>query len=535
MPKTAFSYARFSSIEQERGDSERRQVEAARKYAKDNGYNLNESIGVDRGKSAFTGKNISEGALGEFIKRIEAREITKGAALFVESPDRVSRQPFSECWPTYQRILSGGIELHFLSTRDVLKPNHSFTDILRVGVNIDRANSESAHKSLRGGEAWSKKRNNANGKSAMSAKVPKWLRAEKGYPITVIPERAAIVRKMYEWAAKGLGQYTIADKLIAANVPPWGPVFKGRPPRWFPAYVGDILRSRTVIGEYQPHTKRDRDGNRVPRHADGDPIPNYYPAVVPLQLWQKVQEVRKSLAQSKFGEALHAGKDKFSDKNLFRKLVFDASNDAPMTYRSYDNHPCLVTTWREDVRQHKVPYPSFENSMLEFLSEADWKEISRESESPKTKELSVRQEVLAKAIDDNSRILGRYESLLDDPDSKGFQRIRDKYKLAIAEAERLIEERNALEAEIAASIDGAEILSSTSGSEFTRRDRTSKEARLKLRLLIAQRVRRIDVHFDKTAKSFMGADALAKIRFANGVERWIAFGAGIAVGVYINE
>jgi hypothetical protein len=34
------------------------------------------------------------------------------------------------------------------------------------------------------------------------------------------------------------------------------------------------------------------------------------------------------------------------------------------------------------------------------------------------------------------------------------------------------------------------------------------------------------------ARSFMGAEALAKVRFANGAERWIAFGAGLAVLVH---
>jgi hypothetical protein len=92
----------------------------------------------------------------------------------------------------------------------------------------------------------------------MSARVPAWLKAVKGQPIQVIPERAAIVRKVFEWAAKGLGQYAICDKLIAAETPAWGPVFKGRPPRWNPFYINSILSSRAVIGEYTPHTKTDR-------------------------------------------------------------------------------------------------------------------------------------------------------------------------------------------------------------------------------------------------------------------------------------
>jgi hypothetical protein len=77
--RVAFSYTRFSTLAQEQGDSECRQIESARRYAAEHGYILDESIAVDRGKSAFTGKNISEGALGEFIKRIEAQQIPKGS------------------------------------------------------------------------------------------------------------------------------------------------------------------------------------------------------------------------------------------------------------------------------------------------------------------------------------------------------------------------------------------------------------------------------------------------------------------------
>ena len=66
------------------------------------------------------------------------------------------------------------------------------------------------------------------------------------------------------------------------------------------------------------------------RLADGAAIENYYPAVVPLALWQKVQEARRAFARAKFGESFNAGRDLHSDKNLFKKLVFDVNNNAPM-------------------------------------------------------------------------------------------------------------------------------------------------------------------------------------------------------------
>ena len=53
----------------------------------------------------------------------------------------------------------------------------------------------------------------------MSARVPLWLKLPKVQHIQVIPERPAIVKKIFEWAAKGLDQYLICDKLLAPILP----------------------------------------------------------------------------------------------------------------------------------------------------------------------------------------------------------------------------------------------------------------------------------------------------------------------------
>jgi hypothetical protein len=541
----ASSYARFSTLEQERGDSERRQMDMARAYVAEHpGVVLDESIGVDRGKSAFTGKNVSDGVLGEFIERIEAGEIPKGSWLLVESPDRVSRQPFSECWPTYQRILFGGIEIHFISVRRVLRPNHSFADLIQVGIDIDRANSDSVLKSTRVGTKWAKKRKEADGQSAMSARVPAWLEAKKGQPIQIRHDRAAIVLKMYEWAAKGIGQYAITDKLVAAGIKPWGPKVKGRAPKWTPGYVGDILRSRAVIGEYQPHTKKmvlklsrgKKDGKprlvkaRVP---DGPPIKDYYPAVVPVALWQKVQDARRLFAQAKFGEYLHSGKDKYSTRNLFRKLVFDATNNTSMVYRQYKkgeiNYACLVTTHRETYRQNKIRYDLFEKAVLTYLSKADWEAIRDSGESSGSRLLADQIEALAKEIDDNNVVLSRYEEILDDPKNKDSSRIKDKYTLAVAKGEALLARRVQLEDKLNASRTGSEALSEYHGFITMITSKEQEESRTRLRLEIAKRITKIDLSF---GPNLLGAAlinlpekpfAIATIHFRNGVFKLIVF------------
>lgn len=526
MPKIAYSYVRFSTAEQAKGTSPWRQKEWSRHYAAQNGFILDESLKPDRGISAFKGRNRTEGNLAAFLARVKDGTVPRGSALLVESLDRLSREEVEEALYAFLDIIRSGIEIHTCDGQVYIRGKLKAEQLLLSIFHMARANEESERKSERCGAAWSKKRQNANGKEAMSARVPAWLKAVKGQPIRVIPERVTVVRKMFEWAAKGLGQYVICDKLIKGGVSPWGPARKGKPPRWTPFYVSSILSSRSVIGEYTPHTKKIVNDTRK-RVADGAPVENYYPAVIPLALWQRVQEARRAFAQAKFGESFKAGKDLHSDKNLFKRLLFDANNDAPMVYR-HGTHPYLVTTHRQSLRQHKINYALFEKIILEFLTSADWKAIHRDGSTEAATELLAKQESLAREIEDNEKVLKRYESLIDDPNYSEFERISDKYKTAVAKSKKLMEERATLEAQIASENSGSHLLLETKGIDIFPVGRTSKEDRLKLRLYLAQRIQRIDLTFGATVltagpgKNVQRGEGklVAKLTFVNGAVKW---------------
>ena len=62
----AYSYLRISTDAQMIGDGVRRQMEASKKYAEENGYQLVETIS-DIGVSGFSGKNVDSGAFGNFL------------------------------------------------------------------------------------------------------------------------------------------------------------------------------------------------------------------------------------------------------------------------------------------------------------------------------------------------------------------------------------------------------------------------------------------------------------------------------------
>ena len=93
----AYSYIRFSTPEQEKGDSLRRQEEEARKYAVEHGFNLDESQKFkDLGKSGYKGFNRINGALNDFLNLVNSGEIPKGSVLIVEHLDRLSREKVSD-------------------------------------------------------------------------------------------------------------------------------------------------------------------------------------------------------------------------------------------------------------------------------------------------------------------------------------------------------------------------------------------------------------------------------------------------------
>lgn len=87
---TAYSYVRFSTKKQELGDSLRRQVELAEKYAKENGLALSPLSFRDLGISGFKKQNLEKGALAAFINAVKAGTIKPGTpaagSYFIKRP-----------------------------------------------------------------------------------------------------------------------------------------------------------------------------------------------------------------------------------------------------------------------------------------------------------------------------------------------------------------------------------------------------------------------------------------------------------------
>lgn len=91
----AYSYLRFSTPEQQKGDSKRRQSTAAQEYAARHGLELDTALSFqDLGVSAFRGKNTEEGdlngiGLGDGGFHLEKRRAVRAGRLRVSEGDEV--------------------------------------------------------------------------------------------------------------------------------------------------------------------------------------------------------------------------------------------------------------------------------------------------------------------------------------------------------------------------------------------------------------------------------------------------------------
>ncbi len=313
MKAKAYSYVRFSTVDQIHGDSLRRQTEAAAEWCKRNGLALVDSY-RDLGISAFRGKNVEVGRLASFLKLVKSGRIAKGSYLIVESLDRLSRNDLPKALRLFLDILEAGVIVVTLSDNhvyDFSKVEGNFTDLIISLTVLSRANEESRIKAQRIAASWEAKRRNI-AQRKLTGKCVAWLRlAKDGRRFDVIPERVAVVRGIFDMASNGRGANGIAKTLQRDGVETFG-----HSQAWHVSYVKKILDNRAVLGEFAPATKR--DGKRT----FFDAIPNYYPAIVKREKFATVQQIRKARPS-------YRGRSSF---NVFSHLAFDRATNTTMVY-----------------------------------------------------------------------------------------------------------------------------------------------------------------------------------------------------------
>jgi DNA invertase Pin-like site-specific DNA recombinase len=368
---TGYSYIRFSSPEQRKGDSLRRQTEGPGAWCERNGVALDTALTLhDLGKSAYTGehrKNPDRHALALFLKLVEQGKVPRGSYLLVENLDRLSREDEVPACNLLTGILMAGIRVVQLSPYEmVLTEKSNGWELMRAVMELSRGHGESALKSTRIKASWVTKRKDAKKGVVMTRRLPGWIEEHQGR-LRLIPAKAATVRRIFEMAAGGFGLTRIVNTLTKDKTPPLG-----RGDKWVQCYVALILGDRRAIGEYQP---KDRDNK-----PDGEVIKGYYPAVVTPELWYKVRAGMEDRRRIRGRTGKHVA--------LFSGMLRDArSTDAYFSCtRTLDgtHYRVLMTTGARDGRYPSVSFPmaTFEEAVLSLLKEVDPREVLNGDSGP---------------------------------------------------------------------------------------------------------------------------------------------------------
>src|SRR5207249_57341 len=229
LPPKAYSYIRWSTPEQSKGDSSRRQTEAARRYCAQHGLMLDDSTYRDAGISAFKGKNLESGALGQFLEAARAGIVPAGSTLLIEKLDRLTRLPPLKALNVLSALCDLGITVVTLGdgrghTAESIERDHMGT--LMSFILLIRGREESETKSERVGAAVQAKRDTASDKP-LTKPTSEWMPLHGNSGTLNLVRCTSPLR----------GRHTEVKSLFAglARCPKCGEtmtrVYKGKPPK----------------------------------------------------------------------------------------------------------------------------------------------------------------------------------------------------------------------------------------------------------------------------------------------------------------
>lgn len=488
--KRAYSYLRFSSTEQAKGDSVRRQLKLRDAYlARHLELTLDNSLKADHGKSAFHGRHLREGAaLSMFLEQIKAGKVPSGSVLILESLDRLSRQKPLDGASLVNQILSAGISIV------TLQPEREYTAesagdtflALEIVLTLCRAHEESSMKSHRAKEAWDGRRAEANTRK-LTGKAPFWLKLSADrLKWEVLPDMVRLVETIFQLCIDGYGLDSITEELYRRGIKP--PHVRRNSLNWNRPRIGKLLRNRNVLGEFQPCEMV--DGKPTPV---GKVIPDYFPRVISDETFYRAQAALTS-------RKIHRGRKGEQVANLFSGLMvsvqdgskYHLTNKARKKDQPNWNRTIIQTAkaqrGEEDADRATFPYAHIENAILDRLYEIKAHELTGETKVNAEDEVSV--------LDGKVKALRRdCEMLQKDMDENGvephlMQLLRSKSK-ELAEVEKALKE-----AESKASSNPADNLDDLhSLVELLRKakDQDKLHLRTKAKALIANLVERITI------------------------------------------
>ncbi|AWB67892.1 resolvase [Saccharobesus litoralis] len=372
------SYIRFSTIEQQKGQSLDRQLKYATEIAKKKGMKLEENLTIkDLGLSAYHKTNVTKGGLGLFLDAVKNGNIPPKSVLVIESLDRISRAAPVESQAIVTQIINAGITVITAIDgkeydRETIANNPM--DLIYIILIMIRAHEESDIKSKRvlskllaQCKDWQDGKRGFRVKCGKAPKWVKWCEVKKEFIFE--PREKAIMLRKIQLFNEGHGGLKIAEIINSE--------FGSGTVHHTGANVYKEVKRRTLIGE-----------NNV--NVDGQDfcLKGYYPSLITISEFNNLVNNSSSRGTTKHRQkfvGILSGIDVFKcggcGKSVKSHITYrqKKAEKVPKSHKRYgcveasrnNNCNCKETFQLDAIEKAVVTYCSDTVNLVKVLNQSD--------------------------------------------------------------------------------------------------------------------------------------------------------------------
>jgi hypothetical protein len=285
--------------------------------------------------------------------------------------------------------------------------------------------------------------------------APAWVRlSEDGKTFTLIPEVAQAVELIFRRKLAGKGTALI-EREMNADPTVWKPPQsnRNRTGGWRTSYINKIIRSRAVIGEFQPHRVVSENGERR-RDPVGDPIANYFPPVISEDLFYQVQAQLRANSEKDGNAGGRTGKA----SNLFTHVVKCGLCGSPMHLIDKGKPPkgakylvCDRSRRLKTCPAKMVRYDEFERLFFNNFEELDIGQLIPGEDETQARLGELEKRLTAnrqRVAEIDSQIENLSDSIARTKDSRNREELEKRMSRAFDDKERLVDDCRGYDQEI---------------------------------------------------------------------------------------
>ena len=448
-------YCRLSNEDDLDGESNSIQNQRAllQKYSEDHGFTSIHFF-VDDG---YTGTNFSRPAMQEMLSLVEAGQVS---TVIVKDMSRFGRDYLQV--GHYTEIVFPSMNVRFIAVNDGVDSERGDSDFTPVRNLFNDFYAKDTSRKVRAVLR-------ARGTSGKHMNRPPYGYLEnpmqKGYWI-IDPETAPIVRKIFDLAMAGYGPEKIANILKAeqeltakaAYAKRNGKPLPVKPYAWSEKSVADILERMEYTGctcNFKTYSKSYKLKKRIPNKVDDMfIIPDTQEAIVPKEMWDRVQELRQER---------HRSIQRAERKGMFAGIMFCADCGSRLHFRTNKNfdgkqdHYVCGSYKKGECSAHYIREEVLRNIVLERIRavtayvredaegfQLEWMQSTRKAQDSSIRQNQKQLTQAKKRLEDIDTLITRLyeEHVLGSLSDDWYQKMMSDYE---AEQDRLKTEIAVLE------------------------------------------------------------------------------------------